>query len=129
MDKMSEEAQHVVNMMKDSLAAKRFIQVFPHFNKTSGLNPNQAMVYQTLLSVGRASEKSKYCRHNEDGRMWVQISIPYLLEFMGWAETKEKTLRRVLKDMEDVGLVASLESDSYNRAKWYHLVGLWRNIS
>lgn len=123
-------AEHVANTMRECLAAKQFIQVFPHFNKLSGLNPNQAMVYQTLLSIGRASEKShKYRTVGEDGRLWVQIATPYLIDFMGWDRGKEKTLRRVLKEMETAGLIASRESGTYNRAKWFHLCGLWDNMS
>lgn len=129
MDDKELAAKHVANTMKECVTARQFIQVFPYFNETSGLSPNQAFVYQALLSVGRASEKSpKYRTTGEDGKMWVQIATPYLLDFMGWARSKEKTLRRILKEMEEAGLLQSRESGTYNRAKWYHVCELWVNI-
>ncbi|MGI4991090.1 hypothetical protein ACRXCV_00540 (plasmid) [Halobacteriovorax sp. GFR7] len=88
-----------------------------------GLNSNEALTYSMLYSLSKWVN-NKHKMVDADGNIWVKGQTGFILSQLGWTLGKEKTLRRSLKALEDLGLIVSQQVQSYDRAKWYHIVSI-----
>lgn len=88
-----------------------------------GLSSNEALTYSMLYSLSKwVNNKHKVV--DDEGNVWVKGQTAFVLAQLGWADSKEKTLRRCLKTLEEFGLIVSQQVPSYDRAKWYHIVSI-----
>lgn len=91
------------------------LQVLPSLAKEIGLN--EAIILQQVHYWITDKEKRRDKKSHIDGKYWVYNSYPeWRQQFPFWSDD---TIYRAVKNLESRGLLVSMQTNSYDRRKWY----------